>query len=404
MGASVGAGIVTDGLVLAYDNDSVQSWKGMPTTNVLNSNGITTQSTSVNVSDLPNLDEISTIVGGQENITHPVHQMANSDWVDLHMMSGTVNVPAGDYFIFSIYIYTGNPTNGFNYNGNFGSTLGTNAGFGGPVNIETNKWYRAVGYKQNTTGSAITVQYPRLETYSTSVWGGGDIDAWACCPQVEVRSGSTFASPFTPTSRSTTTSLLDWTGNNTITMLSLTDYNSDNTFSFDGTNNTDRGIYLPSQDLNGSYSVEAWFKFDTGGTTQGIVGDTQYGWYRFLISTNNQVFAGHINSTSGYNYNFITAPTQLSTGTYHHAVHVFDASGGQRIYINGALDASNSNTLNFHLTGRGPQWVGQDRPSAQSTRNVLDGTVPVLRIYKNKALSASEVKQNYNALRKRYGV
>jgi hypothetical protein len=390
--------------VLAYDNGSTQSWKGMPTTNVLNTNGISTGSTTVNVSDLPNLKEISSLVGGQGNITHPVHQMANSNWVVLHSMSGSVSVPANDYFIFSSYIYTGNPTNRFNYNGNFGSTLGTNAGFGGAVNIQTNKWYRAVGYKQNTTGSAITVQNPRLETYSTSVWGGGDIDAWACCPQVEVRSGSSFSSPFTSTSRSTTTSLLDWAGNNTITMLSLTDYNSDNTFSFDGTNNTDRGIYLPSQDLNGSYSVEAWFKFDTGGTTQGIVGDTQYGWYRFLISTNNQVFAGHINSTSGYNYNFITAPTQLSTGTYHHAVHVFDASGGQRIYINGALDASNSNTLNFHLTGRGPQWVGQDRPSAQSTRNVLDGTVPVLRIYKNKALSAAEVAQNYNALRGRFGV
>ena len=187
-------------------------------------------------------------------------------------------------------------------------------------------------------------------------------------------------------------------------MLSLTDYNSDNTFSFDGTNNTDRGIYLPSQNLNNSYSVEAWFKFDTGGTTQGIVGDLQWAWYRFLISTNNQIYAGHINNASGYNYNFITAPTQLSTGTYHHAVHVFDENAGQRIYVNGSLDASNSNSLNFLLSNRGPQYVGQDRPSAQATRNVLDGTVPVLRIYKNKALSAAEVAQNYNALRGRFGV
>jgi len=83
---------------------------------------------------------------------------------------------------------------------------------------------------------------------------------------------------------------------------------------------------------------------------------------------------------------------------------VFDQSAGMRIYVNGELDASNTNTANFTLTGRGPQWVGQDRPSAQATRNVLDGTVPVLRIYKNKALSAAEVAQNYNALRGRFGV
>lgn len=404
MGASVGAGIVTDGLVLAYDNDSVQSWKGMPTTNVLNSNGITTQSTSVNVSELPNLDEISTIVGGQENITHPVHQMANGSWYDVHHMAGSVSVPANDYLIFSSYIYTGNPTNKFNSHGNFGSTLGTNRHFGTATNIETNKWVRFAKAQQNTTGSAISVSAVRLETWTTSEWGSGEIDAWGCCPQVEVRSGSSFASPFTPTSRSTTTSFLDWVGGQTITMLSLTDYNSDNTFSFDGTDNTDRGIYLPSQNLNNSYSVEAWFKFDTSGKTQGIVGDLQYGWYRFTTTTNNQIHAGHINNASGYNYNFITTPTQLSTGTYHHAVHVFDETAGQRIYINGSLDASNSNSLNFLLSSRGPQYVGQDRPSAQATRNVLDGTVPVLRIYKNKALSASEVKQNYNALRKRYGV
>ena len=83
---------------------------------------------------------------------------------------------------------------------------------------------------------------------------------------------------------------------------------------------------------------------------------------------------------------------------------MFDQSAGMRIYINGELDASNTNTNNFTLTGRGPQWVGQDRTSAQSTRNNLDGTVPILRIYKNKALSAAEVAKNYNALRGRFGV
>ncbi len=107
MGFGYGSGIVKDGLVLAYDNGSTQSWKGMPTTNVLNTNGISTGSTTVNVSDLPNLKEISSLVGGQGNITHPVHQMANSNWVVLHKMSGTVNIPANDYFIFSVYIYTG---------------------------------------------------------------------------------------------------------------------------------------------------------------------------------------------------------------------------------------------------------------------------------------------------------
>jgi len=393
MALAHGSGIVTDGLVLAYDNGSSQSWKGAPTTNIVTNTNLDT--------------------GWSKGYNTSIQ------WDDYPPPLGV------DSQVVSFIDSNGN-------GGGYWYSYGDYAPQGDGVTYYTSVWARTVGsnwnvraYTANNTESGriwmntITVpgdgKWHRLEFNAITTANPNDSDSlsfqfsyippnqrcWLCAPQMTT--GGHY--PFVAGTRSTTQALTDWVGGQTITMLSLTDYNSDNTFSFDGTNNTDRGIYLPSQDLNGSYSVEAWFKFDAASSSnQGIVGDTQYGWYRFFITNANKVYAGHINNASGYNYNFIQGATVLSAGTYHHAVHVFDENAGQRIYVNGVLDASNSNSLNFLLTGRGPQWVGQDRPSAQSTRNVLDGTVPVLRIYKNKALSAAEVAKNYNALRGRFGV
>jgi hypothetical protein len=401
MALAHGSGIVTDGLVLAYDNGSSQSWKGMPTTNVLNTNGISTQSTTVNVSDLPNLKEISRLVGGQENITHPVHQMANSNWVDLHMMSGTVNVPAGDYFIFSIYIYTGNPTNRFNYNGNFGSTLGTNAGFGGPVNIPTDKWYRAVGYKQNTTGSAITVQYPRLETYSTSVWGGGDIDAWACCPQVEVRSGSSFASPFTPTSRSTTQALTDWAGGNTITLNGM-QYNSDGTFQTSGATTTDyisiANSALSSQASSGTWTIDFWLKMNARNSSLDHILQTGSGndflWY---LSGSTLYFANTATTT-------LALPT-LSTDTWFNLT-MTGSSGSIQVYKDGSYVGSMTNTTTFSINSTIGIIMGQEMDTNSggfAVNQSFQGYYGATKFY-DRVLSAAEVAKNYNALRGRFGV
>ena len=400
MALAHGSGITTDGLVLAYDNGSSQSWKGAPTTNLLNpwtpeapaslgwwyssSNMYFTRS---NVLE----DEVNDYYYADVYIT----TSSGSGYYNGQMYQGNITLNSGSYYSVSAWVWTDRA---------FQFRLGAIKN-GSPwtqyIAMTAHQLEVGWNYIVTSPSSAMSTTYTDARYQMGLGYAPAGTHLKIYKPQIEELS---FATPFTPTSRSTTQALTDWVGGQTITMLSLTDYNSDNTFSFDGTNNTDRGIYLPSQNLNNSYSVEAWFKFDTGGTTQGIVGDLQWAWYRFLISTNNQIYAGHINNASGYNYNFITAPTQLSTGTYHHAVHVFDENAGQRIYVNGSLDASNSNSLNFLLSNRGPQYVGQDRPSAQATRNVLDGTVPVLRIYKNKALSAAEVAQNYNALRGRFGV
>ena len=401
MALAHGSGIVTDGLVLAYDNGSSQSWKGAPTTNLIDGyNPETPASTmywyySSGNQYFTKSNVLEDEVNGYYYADVYITTSSQSGYYNGQLYTGGVTINSGSYYSISAWVWTDRA---------FQLRLGM-IKHGSPytqyISMQAHELEVGWNYVVTSTSSAMSATYTdaRFEMAFGYAPAGTHLKIYK--PQVEAYS---FATPFTPTSRSTTQALTDWVGGQNITMLSLTDYNSDNTFSFDGTNNTDRGISIPSQNLNGSYSVEAWFKFDTGGTTQGIIGDYQYGWYRFTLNTSNQIYAGHFQSQSPWVTNFLTAPTQLSTGTYHHAVHVFDQSAGMRIYINGELDVSNTNTNNFTLTGRGPQYIGQDRPGAPSTRNVLDGTVPVLRIYKNKALSAAEVAKNYNALRGRFGV
>ena len=401
MALAHGSGITTDGLVLAYDNGSSQSWKGAPTTNLIDSWNPETPATTMywwyssgnqyftksNVLE----DEVNGYYYADVYIT----TSSQSGYYNGQLYTGNVTLNSGSYYSISAWVWTDRA---------FQLRLGmikNGSPYSAYITMQAHQLSVGWNYVVTSTSSAMSATYTdaRFEMAFGYAPAGTHLKIYK--PQVEALS---FATPFTPTSRSTTQALTDWVGGQTITMLSLNNYNNTEKFSFDGTNNTDRGISIPSQNLNNSYSVEAWFKFDTGGLLQGIIGDYQYGWYRFVLSTNNQIYAGHINNASGYSYNFITAHTQLSTGTYHHAVHVFDENAGQRIYINGSLDASNTNSLNFLLSSRGPQYIGQDRNSAPSTRNNLDGTIPILRIYKNKALSASEVAKNYNALRGRFGV
>ena len=70
-----------------------------------------------------------------------------------------------------------------------------------------------------------------------------------------------------------------------------------------------------------------------------------------------------------------------------------------KTYINGidgggsgssSSSISNNTSYPFRMGLRG----GDDQP--------LDGRIAVVKIYKGKALSSTEVKQNYNALKGRY--
>lgn len=107
--------------------------------------------------------------------------------------------------------------------------------------------------------------------------------------------------------------------------------------------------------------------------------------------------------------NFTFTITSIAN-TWTHLVRTRSkASGVESFYINGVLVGTGTSAPGTSLTSGGALIVGQesDAPMASGggfdAAQNLDGSVGRISIY-NRALSATEVKQNFNASRGRYGV
>ena len=97
----------------------------------------------------------------------------------------------------------------------------------------------------------------------------------------------------------------------------------------------------------------------------------------------------------------VSAPTAWSPNTWYHIVGTKNSSGVMKIYINGSLVNTNNTNNIIPLTSMGyPLMIG----ARGDTRDQYAvSRIPIVRIYR-KELSASEVLQNYNAQKGRFGL
>jgi len=383
-----GPKIITDGLVFAYDmgpNPGVnKSWKGKPAVNTWynDSYTYTNAATFSIVTDYPSTQSLPIEARGKK-VIKLIADTPGTLGQCIPWRSGVDQVNGGTYN-HSVWCYlesgstvtVGQHWNPWDYGSSQYPPLG--------------KWVRLNDPVTNSANNYGNI----ANAYQT------DGVAYFTAPQYEL---GTDMSPFVHGTRSNTQALLDWTGNNTITVNSSVVYNSDGTFSFDGTNFNSYAS-IPSQNLNNcDYTVEAWFNPSAVNRTQGIIGDYQYNWWRFNITSGNKVNVGHKQSDSLGGPN-ITGSTTITANTWWHAVMTFNTVSGMKLYVNGVLDASTTNNLAFTITDRGPQYIGHYRGGAPSSANIFQGQISSIKIYKNKELSATEVAQNFQALRGRYGI
>lgn len=112
-------------------------------------------------------------------------------------------------------------------------------------------------------------------------------------------------------------------------------------------------------------------------------------------SNNNIVkwFTGNIGTT-----NTIFSTTTLNNQQYYHVCGSYDGSL-KNLYINGVLETSFSinNNINNNST---LSSIGYLR---QLNAQYFNGRIPITRVY-NRSLSATEVLQNYNATKSRFGL
>jgi hypothetical protein len=208
-------------------------------------------------------------------------------------------------------------------------------------------------------------------------------------------------SPMTPfmggsgASRSTSQSILDLIGNNTVTATSLT-YASDGTFSFNGTTNRFLVNNTAFNRTTGQeITVSCWIKPSRlGGQYNTIVNcrtDGAYNWMLYMHATDGAL------SFHGAAQNKTTVIPVVNT--WAHVTQTVTSSGVSTLYVNGVL-AAIVNGYTYNLTSPGQIGIG-----AWGTYNgeSFQGLISTVQVY-NRALSASEVQQNFNAHRGRYGL
>ena len=267
----------------------------------------------------------------------------------------------------------------FDYNGETNNTL-----------WPTNKWIRIK--------STFTTSSNENGVYLSNYIGQyvGDKVCYAG-GQLEQKS---FASGLAQGTRSNTQAIRDLTQNNTLTASSLT-YGSDGTFSFNGS--SDSIIFPENSALNTQTpTVEVWVK--TNATSQngfwfekGNV-NTQYS----LFQEGSVIqWRQYFSSGQGLTNLSTTTASYMNTSNWYQVVGTF-TSGSRILYINGVQVNSDSQagTINTNTNGSS---IGVYGGYNGGRGYYYNGSIAIVRIY-NRVLSAAEIKQNFQALRGRFGI
>lgn len=372
MAVNISSGAVSSNVIFAYDMNNSRSFKGKPTTNFFTSP--TNYSGQGTKWDVVNAAENSIVL-----------YATSTDWV---MRWDYFGWTSGTQYTLS-----------FQYRSDVNSSSLVIDNDGNDDNTWNNTLTCSTEWQTYTaTRTATSSGYTYLYMRRSS---GGNI--FVRNVQLEA---SSFASPFVLGTRTNTQAVYDMAGRNIITATNLT-YNSNNTFSFNGSSG-----YMTTPHANirptSGITMEAWFKPSSASGTQVFIG-SQYGTgsnnsYALWWENGDGGWTAGVNVTGSLNY---TQSTYTKTvGQWYHYVHTYDGSY-QRTYVNGNLlnETARSGSINYDtnntLLALGGDFNGTGYNAGIGI--LAAGDVSVLRIYE-RGLSTAEVLQNYNALKRRYGL
>jgi hypothetical protein len=130
---------------------------------------------------------------------------------------------------------------------------------------------------------------------------------------------------------------------------------------------------------------------------------SNFGWNNNLISGDNNsqhafwLFASpYLQSGHNGSYSLVVSTTSLSLNTWYFGAVTFSTSSGWVLYVNGVSESTNASTTTY--TGNDNVQV-----AAYNAGNFLNGRIACASVY-NRALSAAEILQNYNATKSRFGL
>jgi hypothetical protein len=203
-------------------------------------------------------------------------------------------------------------------------------------------------------------------------------------------------------SGTTWTDLSRYGNNGTLVNMGSTGFSSSNggVIVFDGIDDYVNSNFGVSN--NNSFTVSFWMYYLSDGGTRGIITTWDTSWNGFGIAMVNSNLRSWTNNGAAGGMNWVSHST--ISNVWSHVTLTYDyTTKTQSGYINGVFRISETlGTTITHSTlqvGRG----GQTSSSQLSNYPYSNFRISNLFIY-NRALSASEVLQNYNTIKSRFGL
>lgn len=394
--------IVTNGLIFYYDMyNTKKSFKGKPVTNQFaiptpDSNGDVVF--AVNGTGIFRRIFSGTYGGYDIKPSDIVYRYNLSSTGGCHYHGNAASIGAGQYATFTFDYYVSQDAANYpstNFLANFENYGGNalSAGLATP-NSYKGVWQTVTLTAGPTSGTGTQAMF----LYPGSC--GGDLATSGFVlfknPQCIFSSTSNDTAPFVAGTRSNTQAILDLTNNNTITATSLT-YASDGTFSFNGSSDY---LSIPNTTLgngNVEWTISCWMKTTTTTNDLGggsIISNISGGPVYSMMGVNNGKIVYWTYQNSAWAQKLGVGKT-VNDGNWHMLTWVNYSNYTMDMYVDGVLDSNVANSTsgnNNPVDVIGRSWAGY-----------FPGSIASLMRY-TRALTRSEVLQNFNAQRGLYGL
>ena len=163
-------------------------------------------------------------------------------------------------------------------------------------------------------------------------------------------------------------------------------------FEFDGTDDYCSGGPVPP---SGDSTYGAWCYFDsTGASWKPVFNSSDNTLYLWLgRNSGGSLYLHHHNTNNNTSHYTVTSST-LSLSTWYYIISTWNGAA-ITLYINGVSQSATTSGTPTNITNASGIWFGQ------YSGDYFGGKMSLLHIY-NKALTAAEVLQNYNATKGRF--
>ena len=408
MGIARGPNIVTDGLVVGYDTGygvadnetSTRFYPGAPAVNLNTDPYHSTKSAG---------DTVSLATWGGDTGQGSFEVNTSPDGGGMMFINHNTSDPAGTggaYYDFPSTRYT--LTNGVTYTRSWWCKSNINQSLSGHIcscNRDSDNTYIVGGNISLTTewqrfsetftytGPTSTDWQFRHINYNTSI-------VYIANVQLEAND---FASPFVDGTRSDTASLIDLKRTRDID-LSYMSFDSTGQPDMDGSNDyvdlgSDVEISSVANAASNGWTAEYVFNSDSASTLQHFNGCEEdvhnAGWLALLSSK----LAVWDRSANVWKY----GSTQFASNTWYHIAFVQVNGTTMQFYVNGVAESGDHASFSWTAAKSAffARYIGRYEYNGYS--RYFNGNVPVARLY-SKALTASEITQNYKAHKNRFNI